>query len=163
MKFWKLLVLLGIFSSPAFAAGKFGAGFILGEPTSLSGKYFADDKTAYDLQISFLSREYIVIYGDRLWHFPDAINHTNDFNEHLNPYLGIGPVLVLNAKKDHSKGQYFDERDDKLAFGVRVPFGMEWMWDKVPIGIGLELAPGIMVLPSTTGILMGGLTLRYYF
>lgn len=162
MKIWKLIVLFGFFSPIAFADDKFGVGFKLGEPSSLSGKYIVDAKVAYDAQISFTTRDYLVIYGDRLFHFPDLITQ-NSMSERLSPYVGVGPLFVFQMRKDHDKGQYFNERDDKLAFGVRVPFGIEWMWEKVPLGIGLELAPGIMVLPATIGILQGGLSLRYYF
>lgn len=163
MKVWKLLVAaLMLFSSSAFA-GKFGLGFILGEPVALSGKYSVDTDVAYDLQLSFSNHDYIVVYGDRLFQFPNLIPKSNDFFERLNPYVGVGPLLVFENKADHAEGQYFEKRGDKLAVGARIPFGIEWVWERVPLGIGLELTPGIVVLPATTGVLMGGLTFRFYF
>jgi len=145
------------------ADGKFGVGFELGEPTSINVKYIQDATYAYDGAISFTYNDYIVLYGDILMQFPKLIPRTNEFFDRLTPYMGAGPVLVVASNSDHPKGEYYDKRSDSLAIGARVPFGIEWMWDRVPLGIGLELAPGIIILPGTVGMVQGGLTIRYYF
>lgn len=142
---------------------RFGLGFILGDPTGLSVRYYQDDEHSYDAQLAGLGSNYMLLWGDMDFHFPDLIKEQHPILERLSPYVGVGPVIAISTKDDHEKGQYFDDRDNDFAIGVRVPFGVEWIWDRVPIGVGVEVTPGIMVLPATHSLLMGGLTLRYYF
>jgi hypothetical protein len=149
---------------PAQAEDKaFGVGFTLGDPTALSGRMNLSHERAADVGLSFFSRDYVLVYGDYLFKFPGIWSDTERLLDRMTPYMGVGPLLALARKKDHPRGNYFDERDDSVAAGMRVPFGVEWLWDKAPIGIGLEVAPGIVIIPSTTGFLQGGISLRYYF
>lgn len=145
------------------AEKKYGIGFILGDPTALSGKYNMSHEHAIDLQLAFNASDFLLVYGDYHWKFPGIFNSSDKFIQELTPYMGAGPVVAIASKKDHKKGDYFDKRNDSFAMGVRLPFGIEWVWDKVPLGIGLEIAPGIVVVPSTDGFLHGGVTFRYYF
>lgn len=175
MKAWtKFLILASLlFGSLAFAEGKLGAGFVLGGPTALSGKWFKTDEHAFDLQLAFFHDDYFLIYGDFLRHFPGQFNSREKFVRQLSPYVGVGPFFAFaNDDHDHHHGvhhhhdhrpKYFEGTDDDFAFGVRVPFGIEWLWDKVPLGIGVEIAPGIVLVPHTDGVVHAGLTLRYYF
>jgi len=159
-----ILAFFALFSLQALASEhEYGLGFILGEPTAISFKYNRATTESYDAQLSFAFHDYLILYGDRLWNFPGLFRKNNEFTQHLVPYVGVGPVLAFAGATDHSQGDYFHRRSDSFAMGVRVPFGAEWMWEKVPLGIGLELAPAIVILPGTEGFLMGGLTIRYYF
>jgi len=157
-----LVVLLG-WGAGARAESKLGVGFILGSPTALSAKWYESDKRAFDLQMAFFQDHYFLLYGDYLVHFPGAFRAPHRFIRELSPYIGVGPFMAFATKDRHPRGKYFDDDDDDFAIGVRVPFGIEWIWDEIPIGIGLEIAPGIVVAPSTDGVVQGGLTLRYYF
>lgn len=144
---------------------KYGIGFVLGNPTALSGRYNMAKDKALDLQFAFDSGNWILFYGDYLIKFPGVFNSHEEFIEALTPYAGIGPVAAIGQGKDHDRGDYFDKRSDSFALAVRIPFGIEWMNPnpKMPIGIGLELAPGIVIVPRTDGFLHGGVTFRYYF
>ena len=149
--------------APSFAAEhKVGVGFVLGDPNALSAKYEFSGLHAVDAQISF-SNDYVLLYGDYHWRFPGIFQSDQKFVQQLTPYMGAGPVLVFASKGDHGKGNYFDKHDDRMALGARLPFGIEWRWDKVPLGVGLEIAPGVVVVPATTAFLHGGVTFRYYF
>lgn len=156
-------------SLPSFAAHsetggkKFGLGFVLGAPTALSGRYQLSEDRGLDLQFAFNSSDYVLLYGDYLIQFRNLFHAEEKFVEQLTPYLGVGPVLAFASKSDHPKNDYFNRTTDTLAFGVRVPFGIEWLWDRVPIGVGLELAPGVVVAPATEGFIQIGLTFHYYF
>lgn len=157
-------IICALISTTALAKEhKIGVGFVLGEPTALSGKYLVSAQHAIDLQLAFNSSDYLLVYGDYHWRFPGVFNSDDEIVQQLTPYVGAGPLLAFASKKDHGKGGYFDKRDDKFAAGVRIPFGIEWIGAKVPIGIGAEIAPGIVIAPATTGFLQGGITLRYYF
>lgn len=142
---------------------KTGVGFVLGEPTALSAKFFLPYDRGIDVQLSINSRDYFLIYGDYLFHFPGLFGRQNEFLDKLYPYAGVGPLLAFGNSSYHAEGQYFDNHDDRFALGARVPFGAEWLWDKAPLGIGLELAPGVMIAPSTVGFLQGGISFRFYF
>jgi len=159
-----LLALMLLTSLNSYAASKkFGAGFILGDPTALSVRYDQSEERAWDAQLAFGISDYFLIYGDYLVKFPGVFNSTEKFIEQLTPYAGIGPAFIFASKKDHPRGSYFDNRDDRFALAVRIPFGIEWRYDKFPIGIGLEIAPGIVIVPNTDGFLHGGVSFRYYF
>lgn len=140
-----------------------GVGFVLGDPTALSVRHDLNRQNAVDAQLGFFSRHYLLLYGDYLFLFHDAFGRQNKFIAQLTPYVGVGGLFALGTNSDHDKGNYFHDRDDRLAIGVRVPVGVEWRWDKVPLGVGLEIAPGIAVIPGTTGFINAGLSLRYYF
>lgn len=135
----------------------FGVGFVLGEPTALSFNWYVNEEKAADLQFAILSDEYFLTYFDYTFHYPDM-----KFAQ-FSPYFGIGAFGVFATQDDHPRGNYFDKRDDDFAVGARIPFGIEWLWKRAPLGIGLEIAPGIVVAPTTIGAIQGGLTLRFYF
>lgn len=143
--------------------GNLGLGFVLGDPTALSTRYNLSSQRAFDAQVAFTSHNFLLVYGDYLLQFHGLLGRNHKFLEQLTPYMGAGLVGAFATRKDHDKDGYFDQRDDSLALAVRIPFGLEWRWDRVPFGIGAELAPGIVVIPSTEGFLQAGITLRYYF
>lgn len=151
------IILLAITSLSAFA--KTGVGVILGDPTALSLKHFIGPD-AIDGGLSFGHHE-ILLYGDYLKHFPGRLGKQNAFVANLTPYVGVGPVFAFgdNDRKHH----FIDDNDDDFAFGARIPFGAEWMSREIPLGISLEIVPGIVVVPETDAFVQGGLAIRYYF
>ncbi len=54
-----------------------------------------------------------------------------------------------------------DDYDDKV--GVRVPVGISYMFEGMPVDIFAELAPGIDLSPSTRIDFTGGVGIRYWF
>ena len=159
-----ILLSLSFFGFQSYGADKnLGLGFILGNPTALSVKWLSSEESALDFQASLSEKDYLVLWGDYLFQYPGFFGNANKFARRLTPYVGVGPLIALGTKNDHDKGDFFDERDDDFALGLRVPFGMEWFWDRVPLAVGLELAPGVIVAPATRGIVQGGLSFRFYF
>jgi hypothetical protein len=157
--FTTILILL---STKPLYARDFGLGAILGSPTGISGKYNLDNERAIDGTISYGSHE-LVLYGDYLKHYPGLFGKQNEFIASLRPYVGVGPMFVFSdGDKDHSH-KYTDDDDDSFAFGGRIPLGVEWLSKEIPLGVSLELAPGITVLPGTDAFVQGGLAIRYYF
>lgn len=139
--------------------GKTGIGIILGDPTGITGKHFMGTN-AIDLGLSYNHDEFI-IYGDYLKHFPGRLGKENAFVAGLSPYLGLGPVFAFGDDDKHH--HFIDDRDDDFAFGARIPLGIEWTTREMPIGISLEIVPGMVVIPETDGFVQGGLAFRYYF
>jgi hypothetical protein len=146
------------FTTPVIAKG-LGVGLILGDPTGISAKYFLG-ANAVDGAISYNDHEF-VIYGDYLKHFPGWPGKENAFVAGLTPYVGVGPVIAI-TDDDKERNRRLLE-DDDFALGARIPLGIEWMATEVPVGLSLELAPGILVAPETDGFGQGGFLARYYF
>lgn len=143
-------------------ARTFGLGVTLGDPTGLSGKYFMNNQTAVDGAIAYGSHE-LILYGDYLKHFPGALGRQNEFVSQLNPYVGIGPVLAFGDGNNKHNHRFMDDDDDDFAFGGRIPLGIEWLPNNVPLGVSLEIAPGMRIVPGTDAFVQGGLAIRYYF
>jgi hypothetical protein len=140
-----------------------GVGCVIGAPTALSVRYNAAADHSFDAQLSFNSRNYMLLYGDYLFLFKDVFQSDEKFVQQLTPYVGIGPLLAIATRKNHDTDNYFDRSDTALAIAARIPFGIEWRYDKIPLGIGIEAAPGIVIIPSTMGFLQAGMTFRFYF
>ncbi len=117
-----------------FEANKtFGLGIILGAPTGLCGKYYLSKDTALDFAIGayygyrrhYDDYEGLHLHVDFLWH-PAVLTKNDTF--WLPIYFGVGGRLLDHHDHDYSH------------LGVRVPFGLMFDFEKVPIDIFLEFA-----------------------
>lgn len=110
-----------------FVANKtFGLGLMLGAPTALSGKYFYGRSTAFDFGVGAVryvrNRDGLHLHVDHLWH-PVSLAHDAAFELPL--YFGLG-VRV------------FDFDGAGTALGVRVPIGIAFDFNNVPLDIFVE-------------------------
>lgn len=142
---------------------KFGAGILIGNPTSLSAKYWTEQNRALQGGLAFDLDDYILIHGDYLVHYPGTFKTTESFINSLVPYVGIGGLFVITTDDRRKKDDYLGEDSGSIGLGVRVPFGIEWRNPDPSIGVFLELVPGISVIPETSALFMGGIGVRYYF
>jgi hypothetical protein len=119
-----------------FEANKtFGLGIMLGGPSGLSGKYFVGPSTAIDFGVGYhgccryRNHGGLHLHADYLWH-PVSLVSAEAFE--LPFYVGVG-------------GRFWDwdhDNDyDGEAIGVRVPFGLAFDFNEVPIDIFVELVP----------------------
>jgi hypothetical protein len=140
----------------------FGLGLELGAPFGLTGKYFLSEggDRAIDFGVGDLDDGYIgdrvglQIYADYLFH-PFVIATADSFE--LPFFIGIG-------------GRYwnFDYGPDSgYAFGIRVPFGMAFDFNNVPIDIFLALVPVLDFVHGYTHDVYGdfdvAVGIRYWF
>ena len=156
MKAIPLLLALVLVAGTAAAEGSgTGLGFILGEPTGLSVKQWLAPNSAVDAAAawSFIGGySALHLHADLLWHsyvFPVTVGE-------LPLYYGIGGRVKL-AGNDNSR------TDDDLRLGVRVPVGIEYLFDGAPLGAFLEAVPMLDLLPATGFNYNGAIGLRYYF
>ncbi len=129
--------------------GTFGIGVILGEPTGLSAKMWTTKTTGFDLGLawSWSGDGHLHIHGDYLFHkfgFFDVSQGALPF------YIGIGGRILLR-----------DNADDRI--GVRIPVGLEYYFDDLPIAVFGELVPILDLAPSTDFDINGGIGVRFYF
>ena len=126
----------------------FGVGVILGEPTGLTIKSWFDEHSALDFATgwSFEGRTSFHIHGSWLYHDFDLIPVERGA---LPVYAGIG-----------GRYKYRSGRGDRL--GVRVPVGLAYHFEDVPLEAFAEVGPIVDVAPSTSVRLTGGIGLRWY-
>ena len=117
-----------------FEANKtFGIGIMLGSPTGFCGKYYLSKDTALDFGVGAYygyRRHYddyagLHLHVDFLWH-PAVLTKTDAF--WLPIYIGLGGRIL-----DHDDYDY-------THLGVRVPAGLMFDFEKVPIDIFVEFA-----------------------
>jgi len=127
----------------------FGLGFIIGEPTGISAKYWVSSKNALDfgLGYSFSNRHNrINLHIDYVWHNENLIRSA----ERLPVYFGIG-------------GKFQSYETNNSSLGIRGVLGLMWYPRKLPIDIFLEVAPILRIVPATDFNIDAGLGGRYYF
>lgn len=124
---------------------KFGLGIILGEPTGVIAKYWTSNRTAFDVagSWSFSGENAFHIHGDYLFHSFIGVEKGK-----LPFYYGIGARLNLQ---------------DKTRFGIRIPVGLSYMFEKTPLDIFLEIGPVMDLVPDTEFHVLGFIGIRYYF
>ncbi len=144
-----IFILLTAFSSGNAAAqdSGFGLGIILGEPTGISFKNRVGSRTAIDGGIawSFGNNDSLHLHIDYLFH------NFNLFKEKKGKvlfYYGIGGRV---------------KTEKKSRVGIRVPLGINYIFEKAPLDIFLEVGPLLDLVPATEFGLTGGIGIRYYF
>jgi hypothetical protein len=122
------------------------AGVVIGEPTGLSAKYWVSRRNAFDLGVgwSFADKGRFDINGDYMFHpyyFPSKYG---DFPV----FIGGGGALRLG---------------NNTFFGLRFPFGADYLLNRVPLTLFAQLAPIMEVAPEVDFRLEGGIGVRYAF
>ncbi len=149
-----LLVILSSGVSLSAAEGKLGAGFILGDPTGITGKYYVSSADALDFGLGASYGDGFYLYCDYLRHFPGVFPVRE-----LALYLGGGGGFHhhdSDSDRNHHKDEY-------NSLECRVPLGVEYTLDKAPLGIFAEIVPALQVIPDIESDIRGGIGIRYYF
>ena len=143
---------------PLFAeAGPFGLGLVVGEPTGLSASLrlnkaaMLQGTAAWDLT----SPGGITLAADYLFLFDDAFRIEKTA---IPLYIGFGAKLVILM----GDGRYGDD-DSAIGIAARIPMGIRWLFDDLPLEAFLELSPGVRLFPETAFDAGGGIGLRWYF
>ncbi|MDB5104795.1 MAG: hypothetical protein JWP91_2484 [Fibrobacteres bacterium] len=137
--------------------GNFGAGFIAGDPSGLSGKLWLSDVNALDFIAGFSIRN---DNYDR--------NNRNDRNDWLSLNVDyvwheFGLIQVSQGQMPLYYGMGVWTLIPYAALGVRGVVGIEYLFPSAPLDVFLEIGPGASILPATGVGLSGGLGMRYYF
>jgi hypothetical protein len=129
-----------------FQANKtFGLGLELGEPTGVNGKYFVSPSHALDFGLGAMYAGYYYgdgfhIYGDYLFH-PASLASTEAFE--LPFYIGPGVRYWNFSYCFQGLCNYGGS-----AIGIRVPIGISFDFNNVPLDIFIQVVP---VLDFLTG------------
>jgi hypothetical protein len=123
-----------------FEANKtFGLGLELGAPTGLTGKYFVKPSGALDFGAGYIYRYYyyddgLHLYLDYLWH-PVSLVSADAFE--LPFYVGVG---ARYWDFDYCEGPA-PTCYGGSAIGLRVPLGLAFDFNRVPLDIFFQLIP----------------------
>jgi len=134
-----------------------GLGLMAGEPSGFSAKSWTGPHVALDAGLGYSYVWYgeaLQIHGDVLWHTSSLLQSSQD--GYLPLYIGLGARVKLANEYGH--------QDYPLRAGLRIPFGLEYVFASVPIGLFFELVPVIDLTPDARGF--GGnsaVGFRYYF
>jgi hypothetical protein len=141
----------------------FGLGVVIGEPTAITAKYWLDGKHSIDGGLGAFFGSYTLLYADYLFSYPGAFGHQSAFVSQLTPYFGAGPVLAFTTSSYDNNNNLRGKNSGDIGLGVRVPGGIEWRPNDPTIGVYVELAPGISIMPQVGIFLQAGIGIRYYF
>ncbi len=126
--------------------GAFELGVIVGEPTGVSVKLWASELSAFDLAAawSFVDPRFHV-HADYLIHTRRLISVERG---RLPLYTGFGGVI---------------EAGEDLGLAVRVPLGITYLFETIPLSLFFEVAPQLELAPATDFDVDGGLGARFVF
>lgn len=150
-----LSLLLCLIVAPQLAsagsnASGFGLGIIVGEPTGLDAKLWLSERSALQGAVawSLESHSSLHIHTDYILHNFNLI----DISKGRMPlYFGIGGRIRLGD----------DGYDDNV--GVRIPVGLDYMFEGEPIDIFLEVVPILDLVPDTDFDLNAAIGARFFF
>lgn len=127
----------------------FGIGVVVGEPTGLTLKGWLDDQNALDAAVgwSFESRTSLNVQMSWLWHNFDLIPVSRGS---LPLYVGVG-------------GRYKEVNRQADRWGIRIPVGLAYHVEPVPLEVFGEIAPIVDLSPSSRASLSASIGVRYYF
>jgi hypothetical protein len=139
-RFLALWALIFAFSGEATAAGPegkpFGLGISLGEPAGVNGKLWLDNKSALQFAIGFGYWPYngFALFADYQYHAAQIMGPPRD-SFRLLFYMGLGAKLGFWDR--HAN----DHEYRAVGLGVRVPFGLNFVFLRHPFDLFLEVAP----------------------
>lgn len=143
-------------AGPALAAGNFGLGFVLGDPSGITAKYFLGDDHALAAGIGDTAGHGFYLNVDYLKHFRGIIPAPE-----FALYLGGGGAFYHYHREHNSSFRDDDKEENRLE--ARVPFGINYVFKPVPVEVFFELAPAIRLVPDVDFRIRAGLGARYYF
>lgn len=122
-------------------------GLMLGEPTGVTYKYFITDVNAIDA-------------GAAVSFIPDAVFQLSaDFLRHYYHFANVGEgrlPLVYGA------GLAVQFRDD-TRFGIRIPVGLTYIMQNLPLALFIDVAPRFDIVPDTEVSINAAVGVRYRF
>lgn len=154
-----LLCAILIIGSGARAEEGVGLGIILGEPTGVSAKAWINKEHAIDAAAawSFSENASFQLHADYLIHNFGLLK-TGDIGGRLPIYFGIGGRLKL---EDHDNVN--GRNSDDALLGVRIPFGIAYLFAKAPVEVFAEIVPILDLVPDTDFDMNGAIGARFYF
>lgn len=129
--------------------GKFGVGFMVGEPTGISWKYRFTHENALEGAVGFLPDNGVRVNMDYVWHSHPFSNQR--FGLDYGAGVALGP------------GRTVDSRGQDIGFGIRGVAGLNYLVPNAPLDLFVEAAPTMILTPNSRVIVEPGFGMRVYF
>lgn len=145
-------------TTTAYARNDLGVGIIVGEPTGVSVKKWVDSRHAVDAAVawSFSDNESFQFQADYLIHNYDLFRQPGVRGQ-LPFYFGIGGRFKLRNSDGGGRNN-----DHDLA-GIRIPFGVSYLFPHAPFDVFGEVVPILDVAPGTHFTIDAAVGARFYF
>lgn len=149
-----IVLLLAVSSANARSQDDFGIGIIIGEPTGLSLKYWLDEECAVDGAAAWSNSENdsFQLHGDYLIHNYELLEA-----DKLPVYYGIGARLKFKDSDGRGRNENY------AMFGIRVPFGVTYLFEYEPLDLFFEVVPVLDLSPDVEVDINAAVGLRFYF
>ena len=133
--------------APMVQGGRFGLGFVLGEPTGVNAKLWRGRDLALvgGLAWSFVHDGATTLYGDFIWHHFGLFDLESGA---LPLYVGAGARLQF---------------ENESRFGIRTVVGFDYIFARSPFDAFFELVPTFDVAPEADVTLTAAVGFRYFF
>jgi hypothetical protein len=143
-----IAVLCVLTLAPAATASDFGLGIIAGEPTGLSAKWLLSRSAAIDAAVAWSFEggdDDFLVLADYVMH---NFNLFDVDKGSLALYFGLGGRIIFK---------------DDTQLGIRVPVGLDYMFQDTPLDIFGEIVPVLDLVDKTELNLNAGVGVRYFF
>ena len=153
------MVMAALSTAHAQSQDGLGVGIIIGEPTGVSFKKWIGHGRAIDAGIawSFSENDSLHFHADYLLHRFDLLT-SPDVPGRLPLYFGLGGRIKLKEDNDGRA-----RNDDDVLVGVRVPFGISYLFADAPVDLFAEIVPVLDIVPDTDFDLSAAIGARFYF
>ena len=133
--------------------GSFALGGQLISPVGVSGKYALSEKSSITSVLGFFASDgYKEISFELNFIMYANSDKYNVGSGTLKPYWGGGLTLGAN-----------DFGSSDADFGLRVPFGIEYVLEDAPVEIYMDIGPAVGLSPNVDFGLDSSLGFRFYF
>jgi len=136
-------------NASAFERNKFGLGVVAGDPTGITAKYMINNDFGIDTTVGWDTS------GD------DEFYISADYVLHLYNLIkipeGISPLYFGGGLR------YIDREEEENKFGIRIPFGVEYLFLNNSLGAFGEIVPILDLTPDIESDLEFGVGIRYFF
>lgn len=149
-----LLPSLG-FAAAANRDGDLGLGVMVGDATSVTGKYWMSERAAITASTGGRYSQEGWLQADMVRHFQGSLGSSTRFISEMAPYAGFGLGVGFNRTISDTKYQ--------TDYFARVPIGLTWLPNRTPVDLFIEIAPTWDFAPTSVAYLSGNLGARYYF
>jgi hypothetical protein len=123
---------------------------MIGDPTGFTFKRYIGGSDAFDIGLG-------AVYGPGLRfsadYLRDIARMASNPQVELDFYAGVGG-LVGSLASPCGPGFIDNRCNGDVYAGVRVPFGLELLFNRSPFTLGAEIAPGFAVAPGRAGFLL---------
>ncbi|MFW6288353.1 MAG: hypothetical protein ACOC2Q_01075 [Spirochaetota bacterium] len=119
-----------------------GLGVIVGQPTGLSAISWLGGGNALDFVAAWSFQDSGSFYVHADYQFHGYVDRP------MTLFSGLGGFVLLQ---------------DDPALGIRIPLGVSFLFQRAPLDLFFEVAPGMTLAPSTDFFIGGGVGLRFYF